>query len=127
MDPIGTAGTGGSAAPPQRAFLSHTSDLGMHTEPGSFVAATVAAVLRARHAVTDMAYFGARDTDLGPIVADLVGRETISRSSSVRYSDGRRRAGAWKRGARLRVRWLKDIAGAPRCRASAATTVIRRT
>ncbi len=57
MDPIGTAGTGGiTAAVLQRVFLSHTSDLGNHTEPGSFVAAAVDAVLRARHAVTDMAY-----------------------------------------------------------------------
>ena len=50
---------------PQRVFLSHTSDLGKDTEPASFVAAAVSAVLRARHAVTDMAYFAARDTSLG--------------------------------------------------------------
>ncbi len=63
MSPIGAAGTGGiTAAVPQRVFLSHTSDLGRQTEPGSFVAAAVEAVLRARHAVTDMAYFAARDT-----------------------------------------------------------------
>jgi hypothetical protein len=54
MDPIDAAGTGGTtAAVPQRVFLSHTSDLGKHTEPGSFVAAAVEAVLRAHHAVTD--------------------------------------------------------------------------
>jgi hypothetical protein len=63
MDPIGTAGIGGiTAATPLRVFLSHTSDLGKPDQPGSFVAAAVAAVLRARHAVTDMAYFAARDT-----------------------------------------------------------------
>jgi hypothetical protein len=55
MDPIGTAGTDGiTAATPQRVFLSHTSDLGKLDHSGSFVAAAVAAVLRARHAVTDM-------------------------------------------------------------------------
>src|SRR5215831_1449944 len=59
---IGTAGTGGiTAATPLRIFLSHTSDLGKPGEVGSFVAAAVAAVLRAGHAVTNMAYFAARD------------------------------------------------------------------
>lgn len=48
MGAIGNAGCGDM---PQRVFLSHTSDLGKHTEPGSFVAAAVEAVLRARHAV----------------------------------------------------------------------------
>ncbi len=52
-------GSGSTAAAPQRVFLSHTSDLGKYTEPGSFVAAAVEAVLRARHAVTDMAYLAA--------------------------------------------------------------------
>jgi hypothetical protein len=61
MNPIDAAGTGIIAAVPQRVFLSHTSDLGKHTEPGSFVAAAIEAVLCARHAVTDMAYFAARD------------------------------------------------------------------
>src|SRR2546430_15614878 len=62
MSPIDYAGSSGiTAAVPQRVFLSHTSDLGKHTEPGSFVAAAVEAVLRAGHAGTDMAYFTARD------------------------------------------------------------------
>jgi hypothetical protein len=48
MSPIGTAGTCGiTAAMPQRVFLSHTSDLGKPAEAGSFLAAAVAAVLRA--------------------------------------------------------------------------------
>jgi hypothetical protein len=55
MGPVHFAQSGITAAIPQRVFLSHTSDLGKHTEPGSFVAAAVEAVLRARHAVTDMA------------------------------------------------------------------------
>src|SRR5258706_530184 len=59
MSPIDYTGSS-TAAVPQRVFLSHTSDLGKPDESGSFVAAAVAAVLRARHAVTDMAYFAAR-------------------------------------------------------------------
>ncbi len=62
MNPIDAAGSSGPTATPRRVFLSHTCDLGKHTEPGSFVAAAVEAVLRARHAMTDMAYFAARDT-----------------------------------------------------------------
>ena len=58
----GTRGTIGPTAAPRRVFLSHTSDLGEPDELGSFVAAAAAAVLRARHAVTDMVYFAARDT-----------------------------------------------------------------
>jgi DNA-binding IclR family transcriptional regulator len=65
-------GSGAAAASPRRVFLSHTSDLGAHTEPGSFVAAAVEAVLRARHAVTDMAYFAARDTSPAAVCVDMV-------------------------------------------------------
>jgi hypothetical protein len=65
MDPIGAAGIGGAAATPQRLFLSPTSDLGKPNQPGSFLAAAVEAMLRARHAVTDMAYFAAGHTSLG--------------------------------------------------------------
>src|SRR5262252_434944 len=71
MDPIGTAGIGGiTTAAPLRVFLSHTSDLGKPDEPGSFVAAAVAAVLRARHAVTDMAYFAARGNSPAALCVD---------------------------------------------------------
>ena len=42
-----TRGSGITAAAPPRVFLSHTPDLGKPDEPGSFVAAAVAAVLRA--------------------------------------------------------------------------------
>ena len=64
-----TRGSSGStAATPLHPFLSHTSDLGTPDEPGSFVAAAVEAVLRARHAVTDVAYFAARETSSAGIV-----------------------------------------------------------
>jgi hypothetical protein len=78
MDPIGTAGTGGiTAATPLRVFLSHTSDLGKPDEPGSFVAAAVEAVLRARHAVTDMAYFAARDTSPANVCVEMVAQSDV--------------------------------------------------
>jgi transcriptional regulator with XRE-family HTH domain len=46
-----------------RVFLSHTSDLGDYPKDHSFVAAAQSAVIRAGHAVTDMAYFTARDNE----------------------------------------------------------------
>jgi tetratricopeptide (TPR) repeat protein len=68
---------GAAAASPRRVFLSHTSDLGKHTEPGSFVAAAVEAVLRARHAVTDMAYFAARDTSPAALCKEMVAQSDV--------------------------------------------------
>jgi Domain of unknown function (DUF4062)/Tetratricopeptide repeat len=78
MTPIEIPGRAGiTAAVPQRVFLSHTTDLGKHTEPGSFVAAGVEAVLRARHAVTDMAYFPARDTSPAAYCMDMVAQSDV--------------------------------------------------
>src|SRR5215472_11090148 len=60
-----------------RVFLSHTSDLGSRDEKGSFVAAAVAAVLRARHAVTDMTYFAARDTSPAAVCVEMVAQSDV--------------------------------------------------
>jgi hypothetical protein len=44
---------------------------------GAFVAAAVAAVLRARHAVTDVAYFAARDTSPAAVCVDMVAQSDV--------------------------------------------------
>ena len=51
MSPTDATRGSRQTAAPRRIFLSRTSDLGKPDEPGSFVAAAVAAILRGRHAV----------------------------------------------------------------------------
>src|SRR5437660_10249893 len=78
MDAIGTVEIGGKVASgPLRVFLSRTSDLGLPDEKGSFVAAAVATVLPPRHAVTDMAYFAARDTSPAAVCEEMVAQSDI--------------------------------------------------
>jgi tetratricopeptide (TPR) repeat protein len=77
MDPIVTAGGIGTEGAPLRVLLSHTSDLGKPDEKGSFVGAAVAAIQRARHAVTDMAYLAARATSPAAYCVDMVARSDI--------------------------------------------------
>ena len=77
MSPTDATRGVGSTAAPRRVFLSHTSDLGKPDESRSFAAAGVAAVLRARHAVTDMAYFAARNTSPAAVCEDMVAKSDV--------------------------------------------------
>jgi hypothetical protein len=62
---------------PWRVFLSHTSELREHPARRSFVAAAEAAVVRAGHAVSDMAYFAARDAGCVEHCAEMIGRSDV--------------------------------------------------
>lgn len=57
---------------PASVFLSHTADLRQHPEGRSFAAAAEAAAIRAGHAVSNMAYFAARDTEPADYCTSMV-------------------------------------------------------
>lgn len=62
---------------PARVFLSHTSDMARRRHSRSFVTAAEAAVTRAGHAVVDMAYFAARDTEPGEYSTAMVAQADV--------------------------------------------------
>jgi tetratricopeptide (TPR) repeat protein len=62
---------------PRRVFLSHTSELRAYPPDRSYVTAAESAVIRAGHALTDMAYFAAQDSAPADICARLIANADI--------------------------------------------------